>query len=177
LPGSGDGDGTARTPSSTGTTAADGEPAPPLDPAALAQACVGAPCDLDFSLAAERVGGQVGTGTVHVAADPFRVEVRAEGLGAPERWLRPGSAAAREGATVYGVYLSQGTDNPVGGLVCVLDAAFDCTGDELPGAAATYDRISILAVDDGDELPSITEGFDRMVATNAFAVPFAPRPG
>jgi hypothetical protein len=95
-------------------------------------------------------------------------------LGEPSRWLRPGSSAASVGAQVYGVYMSQGTDNPVGGLVCVLDEDFDCTGTDNPLPGATYDRVSILAVDEAGELPSITEGFDRMVATNSIAVPFAP---
>jgi hypothetical protein len=76
---------------------------------------------------------------------------------------------------VYAVYLSQGTDNPVGGLVCVLDDDFGCTGDEVPNPGVTYDRISILAVDDPDEFPPIAEGFDRLVATNSFEIPFAPR--
>jgi polyvinyl alcohol dehydrogenase (cytochrome) len=176
LPGSG-GAGTTDAPSIPSTTTGPDQPVAPIDPAALGQACVASPCALDFTLTAERVGGDVGSGTVQITADPFRVEVRAEGLGLPERWLRPGSAAARDGADVYGVYLSQGTDNPVGGLVCVLDAGDDCTAAEVPEAGATYDRISILAVDEAAELPSVTEGFDRMVTTNAFAVPFAPRPG
>jgi outer membrane protein assembly factor BamB len=158
------------------TTAAP-EPAGPLDPAALAQPCVAAPCPLGFDLSAERVAGAVGSGTVHVSAAPFRVEVRAEGLGPPERWLRPGSSAAAAGAEVYAVYLSQGTDNPVGGLVCVLDEHDDCTSTDIPDPGAPYDRISILAVADPGELPSITEGFDRLVTTNSFDVPFAPLGG
>jgi len=162
---------------SAAPTTATPEPAGPLDPAALAQPCVVAPCPLGFDLSAERVAGAVGSGTVHVSAAPFRVEVRAEGLGPPERWLRPGSAAAAAGAEVYAVYLSQGTDNPVGGLVCVLDEHDDCTSTDLPDPGATYDRISILAVADPGELPSITEGFDRLVTTNSFDVPFAPRGG
>jgi polyvinyl alcohol dehydrogenase (cytochrome) len=162
-----------RSPRTTGSPP-DTEP---LDPAALAQPCVAAACPLNFDLSTERVDGDVGSGTVHVTADPFRVEVRASGLGPPERWLRPGSAAATAGAEVYAVYLSQGTDNPVGGLVCVLDEGEDCTSTEVPEVGATYDRISILAVADPGELPSVTEGFDRLVTTNGFEVPFAPRPG
>ena len=71
--------------------------------------------------------------------------------------------------------MSQGTDNPVGGLACVLDENFDCTADEIPNPGTAYDRVSILAVDDPGEFPPIAEGFDRMAATNALEVPFAPR--
>jgi hypothetical protein len=170
-----DGDGDGATTTTADETTATTEPAGPLDPAALAQPCVADACALSFDLTADRVGGDVGSGTLRIEAEPFRVSVEADGLGEPQRWLRPGSAAAGVGAQVYGVYLSQGTDNPVGGLVCVLDDAFDCTGDENPLPGAKYDRISILAVDEAGELPSITEGFDRMVATNSITVPFAPR--
>jgi hypothetical protein len=72
------------------------------------------------------------------------------------------------------VYLSQGTDNPVGGLVCILDGADDCTGTENPAPGASYDRISILAVDDPETLPSITEGIDRIVTTNGLDIPVTP---
>jgi polyvinyl alcohol dehydrogenase (cytochrome) len=157
-------------PATTGTA-----PSGPVDSAALAQPCVAAPCPLDFTLTAERVGGQVGTGTLHITADPFRIVVDAEGLGDPNRWLRPGSAAADAGASVFAVFMSQGTDNPVGGLACVLDENFDCTSDEIPNPGTAYDRVSILAVDDPGEFPPIAEGFDRMAATNALEVPFAPR--
>jgi polyvinyl alcohol dehydrogenase (cytochrome) len=167
---------------STTATPADGtEPSGPIDPAALAQDCVAAPCQLDFTLTAERVGGQVGTGTLHLTAEPFRLVVEAEGLGDPARWLRPGSAAARAGASQFAVFMSQGTDDPVGGLACVLDGGPDgdltCATDEIPNPGTAYDRISILAVDDPGEFPPIAEGFDRMVTTNALDVPFAPRGG
>jgi polyvinyl alcohol dehydrogenase (cytochrome) len=158
--------------STTSTTLA--ESAEPIDPAALEQPCVAEPCPLSFELTGDRVGGDTGEGTVRIEARPFRVTVEAEGLGAPDRWLRPGSAAAGSGAQLYGVYLSEGTDNPVGGLVCVLDDDFDCTGTDNPLPGARFDRLSILAVDEAGELPSLTEGFDRMVATNSLAVPFAP---
>ena len=152
-------------------------PTGPVDAGALAQPCVAEPCALDFTLAAERVGGRVGTGTVRLEGDPFGLTVDADGLGEPERWLRPGSAAARAGATAYAVFLSAGTDDPVGGLACVLDEAFDCTTDEIPNPGTAYDRISILAVDEPGAFPPIAEGFDRMVATNTLTIPFAPRGG
>jgi polyvinyl alcohol dehydrogenase (cytochrome) len=163
---------TATEASTTASTQSG--PPPTSSPGASAQACVAAACPLDFTISAERVGGETGSGTVRIQLDPFRVEVRAAGLGSPGRWLRPGSPAASDGATAFGVYLSQGTDNPVGGLVCILDAADDCTGTDNPAPGASYDRISILAVDDPDTLPSITEGIDRIVTTNGLEIPVTP---
>jgi hypothetical protein len=154
------------------------KPPPPTrpNPQAAAQACVAGPCNLNFDLTKDRVANETGTGTVQVSLDPFRVAVQADGLGDPSRWLRPGSAAQQAGATTYAVYLSQGTDNPTGGLVCTLDADDDCTATKLPGRrGATYDRISILAVEDPKKLPSLAEGFDRLVTTNAIDIPITPK--
>jgi polyvinyl alcohol dehydrogenase (cytochrome) len=157
------------------TTTKPPPPTPP-NPQAAQQSCVASPCNLNFDLTRERVANETGSGSVQVSLDPFRVVVQAEGLGDPNRWLRPGSAAQRAGATTYAVYLSQGTDNPTGGLVCTLDANNDCTATKLPGRrGATYDRISILAVKDPKTLPSLSEGFDRLVTTNALEIPITPK--
>jgi hypothetical protein len=112
---------------------------------------------------------------VQITLDPFKIVIQAGGLGDPNRWLRSGSAAQRAGATTYGVYLSQGTDNPTGGLVCTLDANNGCTSTKLPIRGAMYDRISILAVKDPGKLPSLAEGFDRLVTTNALEVAITPK--
>jgi polyvinyl alcohol dehydrogenase (cytochrome) len=157
------------------TTTKPPPPTPP-NPQAAAQACVAAPCNLNFDLTKDRVASETGNGTVQVSLDQFKVAVQADGLGDPNRWLRPGSAAQQAGATTYAVYLSQGTDNPTGGLVCTLNADNDCTATKLPGRrGATYDRISILAVKDPKELPSLAEGFDRLVTTNAIDIPITPK--
>ena len=135
-------------------------------------------CPLNFDLTKDRVAGNTGTGTAQASLDPFKAVVQADGLGDPNRWLRPGSAAQTAGATTYAVYLSQGTDNPTGGLLCTLDANDDCTATKLPGrAGATYDRISILAVRDPKKLPSLAEGFDRLVTTNGLDIPITPKAG
>ena len=68
-------------------------------------------------------------------------------------------------------------DDP-GGLLCTLDANDDCTAAKLPGrAGATYDRVSILAVRDPKKLPSLAEGFDRLVTTNSLDIPITPKAG
>ncbi len=158
------------------TTTKPPPPPTPPNPQAAAQACVAGPCNLNFDLTKDRVANETGTGTVQVSLDPFRVAVQADGLDDPSRWLRPGSAAQQAGATTYAVYLSQGTDNPTGGLVCTLDADDDCTATKLPGRrGSTYDRISILAVKDPKKLPSLAEGFDRLVTTNAIDIPITPK--
>ena len=157
------------------TTTKPPPPTPP-NPAAAQQACIASPCPINFDLTRERVANDTGSGTVQITLDPFKVVVQADGLGDPTRWLRSGSAAQKAGATTFGVYLSQGTDNPAGGLVCTLDANNDCTSTKLPlRSGASYDRISILAVKDAKKLPSLVEGFDRLVTTNALEIPITPK--
>jgi hypothetical protein len=137
---------------------------------------VASPCPLNFDLTKDRVANETGSGTVQITLDPFKVVVQAEGLGDPNRWLRPGSSAQQAGAMSFAVYLSQGTDNPTGGLLCTLDANDDCTATKLPGRrGATYDRLSLLAVRDPRKLPSLAEGFDRLVTTNGLEIPITPR--
>jgi polyvinyl alcohol dehydrogenase (cytochrome) len=153
-------------------------PPTPPNPQAAQQGCVASACPLNFDLTKDRVADNTGTGTAQVLLDPFKAVVQADGLGDPNRWLRPGSAAQKAGATTYAVYLSQGTDNPAGGLLCTLDANDDCTATKLPSrAGATYDRISILAVRDPKKLPSLAEGFDRLVTTNGLDIPITPKAG
>ncbi|HMF84710.1 MAG TPA: PQQ-binding-like beta-propeller repeat protein [Acidimicrobiia bacterium] len=153
-------------------------PPTPPNPQAAQQSCVASPCPLNFDLTKDRVADDTGTGTVQVSLDPFKVVVQADDLGDPNRWLRPGSAAQKAGATNFAVYLSQGTDNPTGGLLCELDAGDDCVATKLPGRrGATYDRISILAVKDPRKLPSLAEGFDRLVTTNGLDIPITPKAG
>jgi hypothetical protein len=60
-------------------------------------------------------------------------------------------------------------------LVCTLNESFDCTGTKLAAKGASYDRISVLAVKDPRELPSLAEGFDRLVTTNAIEIPITPK--
>ena len=151
-------------------------PATRPNPQAAQQACVASPCPLNFDLTKDRVADATGSGTVQIKVKPFKVVVQADGLGDPNRWLRPGSAAQQAGARSFAVYLSQGTDNPTGGLLCTLDANDDCTATKLPGRrGATYDRLSILAVKDPKKLPSLAEGFDRLVTTNGLEIPITPK--
>ena len=48
---------------------------------------------------------------------------------------------------------------------------------EKRSAGATYDRVSILAVTDPKKLPSLAEGFDRLVTTNGLDIPITPKAG
>ena len=118
--------------------------------------------------------GRTPTAALQVTEDPFRLRVTTSGLGDPAQWVRPGSAAARAGATGFGVFMSESDDNPTGGLVCILGADGACTGTKVPRQGATYNRITIVAIK-GDTMPSLADGFDRLVTTQSFNPKLAPR--
>ena len=73
------------------------------------------------------------------------------------------------------MFLSERDDNPSGGLVCVLDADGDCTTRKILRPGTTYSRITVLAISDSTKLPEPAEGLDRMVTTQSFDPPLAPR--
>ena len=151
--------------SRTGTT---GPPPPsPTD-------CVEAPCAVPFQLKTPPAGTQP-TLTLSARIQPWRLTVETDGLGEPAAWLRPGSDSAKVGATRYGVFMSERDDNPTGGLVCVLDADGDCTTTKILQRGTTYNRITVLAITDSNKLPEPAEGLDRMVTTQSFSPPLAPR--
>jgi polyvinyl alcohol dehydrogenase (cytochrome) len=161
----------------TTTTGAEPEPEPEPTGSTLPpgpQQCVDTPCSVPFDLI-QPPAGLTPSMTLVVTRDPWRVEVKAQGLGAPAAWLRPGSSAANEGARAFAVFLSERDDNPQGGLLCVLDAQLSCTSSAIPRQGAAYSRITVLAVNDTSRLPSITEGVNRLVVTQAFNPPLRPR--
>jgi polyvinyl alcohol dehydrogenase (cytochrome) len=160
----------AKTPSTgTGSTT----PAP--------ESCTGTQYDIAFDLIKPPPGTNPKM-TFEISPDPWCFEVHLSGVGPPEAWLRAGSQAARDGATRYGAFISESDDNPQGGLLCVLDAGAEtsggsCTSSVIPRPGATYNRITILAITDSDELPSPTQGVSRLVATKSFNPPLAPVAG
>ena len=85
---------------------------------------------------------------MHLRPQPFRVEVRADDLGDPERVAPTGSPTADKGAVTYGVFVSD--DSLKGSLLCVLDADFDCVNETVarPTPDRSYNRISVLAIDE-----------------------------
>jgi polyvinyl alcohol dehydrogenase (cytochrome) len=137
------------------------------------QPCVGSPCDVAFNLV-QPPAGLTPRMQLRVELDPWRVDVKTEGLGDPLAWVRPGSPAAAAGATRFGVFMSERDDNPQGGLLCVLDAEGTCSTSRIPTPGATYNRLTILAITDSDELPSPAEGVNRLVVTRSFDPPLAP---
>ncbi len=151
--------------SSSGTTGA-----PPPSPSE----CVDAPCAVPFQLKTPPAGTQPSL-TLSIRIQPWRLQVDTEGLGEPAAWLRPGSQSAKVGATRYGVFMSERDDDPSGGLVCVLDADGDCTTTKILRRGTTYNRITVLAITDSTTLPEAAEGLDRMVTTQSFDPPLAPR--
>jgi outer membrane protein assembly factor BamB len=161
----------------TTTTAAPTTTAPRvgnlrLANAAGSQRCIGSPCPLPFNLKAPPAGLSP-TGTLEVMPDPFSVTIRTEGLGGPQQWVE-GGPAATEGATVFGLFISESDDNPVGGLLCILDANGACTADTLP-RLAPYNRITLLALRDADSPPKgAADGVPRLMTTISFDPPLTP---
>jgi len=160
-------------PGATSTTAASRGTLPPTpaappptapDPNAPAgPKCIGRPCTVSFTLKTPPAGTNPSM-TIHLGPDPFRIEVRADDLGDPNAWLRTGSPTAAKGAVAYAVFASD--DALKGSLLCVLDANFDCVNEVAPARVRpSYNRISILAIANTPELPSASEGFDRLVTT------------
>ena len=163
----------------TSTTTKRGKTKTPVTvttlPGAGDQPCVAAPCNVDFDLI-EPPAGLDPTLTLDIDLDPWRVKVTTTGLGDPEAWLRPGSNAARSGATRFGVFISESDDNPQGGLLCVLKDNGTCTSRKIPRVGASYNRITILAITDSNKLPTPQEGVNRLVVTRGFNPLLTPIP-
>jgi polyvinyl alcohol dehydrogenase (cytochrome) len=164
---------TVGSASSTSSTVPKGDTLPPTptappptapDPSALdTPRCIARPCALDFQLTTPPPGSTPAL-TVHLQPRPFRIEVRGDGLGKPDAWVRAGSSAAKKGAVTYGVFASD--DSLKGALLCVLDGNFDCVNEKMPAdLTSRYNRISVLAIANTPKLPSAAEGFDRLVTT------------
>ena len=132
--------------------------------------CIDEPCALTFALK-DPPPGTAPVGMLAITADPFSVAVTTEGLGDPGDWIREGSDAAVAGAVAYGVMISERDDEPNGGFLCVLDADTSCTGSFVPRPGASYNRISILALADVDEVPDAVDGFSRLVDSISFSPP------
>jgi polyvinyl alcohol dehydrogenase (cytochrome) len=133
--------------------------------------CVDTPCPMDFGLKSSPDAPNP-SGTLTLTADPFSVTVDTEGLGPMEGWLRPGSESADVGATVYGLFISD--DSLMGSVICILDDSGSCSGDSV--SPRTYNRITLLALEDPETIPTISDGFDRLVATLAFDPPMRLAP-
>lgn len=131
------------------------------------QDCVGAPCDVDFTLK-DPPARRTPTLTLQVDPDPLAITVTATDLGEPADWLGPEGPAHDAGATVFAVFISPRDDKPeLGSIVCILEDG-SCTGREIALRADRYTRISVVALADPDEPPSIQEGYDRLVTTHSF---------
>jgi outer membrane protein assembly factor BamB len=157
--------------SATTTTAAGSPPVTELEAQGLP--CQEQPCTIDFEINDPPAGTHPDL-TVQLQADPLRIVVEATDLGAPEDWVRAGSAASRAGATRFGVFISHADDDPFGGggLVCSWAEGEDgCTGESIPRFAPTYNRISVLAIVDEDTEPTLADGADRLVRTLSFEPP------
>jgi len=165
------GTGTEPTGTTPSTTAADEAAVTALGPRGLP--CTDAPCPIDFEINEPPPGTRPAL-FVQLVADPLAIEVTGSDLGAPEDWVRQGSAAARAGATRFGVFLSARDDDPFGGggLICSWAEGEDgCTGTAIPRYAASYNRLSVLAIVDETTEPTLSDGADRLVRTLSFDPP------
>jgi polyvinyl alcohol dehydrogenase (cytochrome) len=163
---------TRSSPSTTSTTTsarATGVVLQPTD-----QPCVGSPCDMfQAGITLRRPPDLRPTATLEVQTDPFRVTFQGSGLGRPDQWLQPDSPAAAVGATMFGLFISERDDNPVGGVLCILDESYRCSTDSLP-ARTSYNRITLLALAGADILPTPADGAARLLVTVSFDPPLTP---
>ena len=158
----------------TTTTAPTGPAVTALEP--VSQRCVGEPCDLSFEIKAPPAGTTPKI-TVQIQPDPLSIDVKASGLGKPAAWLREGSAAARDGAKVYGVIVSPRDDQPEeASLVCTFTENEDgCRSTRIAKPADKFTRLSVVALVDDTTLPTLQDGFDRLVTTQGFDIPLVPK--
>ena len=164
--GAGDGSTTTST-----TVAPDGDAVTALSPRQLS--CTDEPCLVDFGINDPPAGTNPAV-FVQFTADPLRIDVIGRDLGAPDDWVRQGSAALRVGATRFGVFLSARDDDPFGGggLVCSWAEGEDgCSGTAIPRYAPSYNRLSVLAIVDETTEPTLSDGADRLVRTLSFDPP------
>ena len=137
--------------------------------------CIDAPCDVGFDFKTPPPGTDPML-TLSIQTDPFQLTVTSSGLGDPAAWLREGSDAAAVGASAFGVLVSERDDRPSGGYLCVIEDDGGCIARTVPRPGASYNRISLLALDDTTAIPGPADGFDRLVASIGFNPPLQTEP-
>lgn len=158
-------------PAST-TTVPVGPPVTALQ--ASTQDCVGAPCDLTFTLK-DPPAGHHPTMSLEITPDPLRITVTTTDLGKPEEWLSADGPAHAEGAKVFAVFVTPRDDKPeLGSIVCILGTDGSCSGDSIALRADSYTRLSLVALADASSPPSVQEGYDRLVNTQSFEPALVP---
>lgn len=158
-------------PAST-TTLPEGPAVTALEPSD--QECVGAPCDVTFTLK-DPPAGLSPTMTLEITPSPLAITVETTGLGSPEQWLGEDGPAHEAGATVFAVFITPRDDKPeLGSIVCILDDDGSCTGNVIALRADSYTRLSLVALADETSPPSIQEGYDRLVTTHSFEPGLVP---
>jgi polyvinyl alcohol dehydrogenase (cytochrome) len=159
-------------PSTTTTTLPRGPAITALRPAP--QACVDEACDLDFTLK-DPPDGRTPKVTLRIDTDPLAITLTTSGLGPPEDWLAADGPAHDDGATVYALFMTPRDDKPeLGSVLCIVGDDGTCTTDRIRLPADRFTRISLLALADGDTLPTVQEGFDRLVTTHSFDPALVP---
>jgi len=160
----------------TSTTTSTLPEAPPVTAlAANTGRCIGSPCELDTTLKAPPPGTAPQL-SLEVTLDPVKISLSASGLGSPTAWLRSGSAAEKDGATLFGLYASPRDDQPqLGTIVCTFtDAEPGCSATSIRQADA-YTRFTVVALADATTPPTLQDGFDRLVTTLSVDPPLVPK--
>lgn len=159
-------------PATTTTTLPAGPAVTALE--ASPQDCVGAPCDVDFTLK-DPPKGRTPTMTLEIDPDPLRITIHTTDLGPPSAWLADDGPGHEAGATVYALFITPRDDKPeLGSILCVLDEDGSCSADRIRIPADSFTRISLLALADATSLPTVQEGYDRLVTTHALDPALVP---
>ena len=137
--------------------------------------CIGSPCALDTTLKAPPAGTSPKL-SLEVTVDPLSITLSASGLGPPKGWLRAGSAAEGDGATVFGLYASPRDDQPqLGTIVCTFtESEPGCSATSIRRADA-YTRFTVVALAGPNTPPTLQDGFDRLVTTLSVDPPLVPK--
>lgn len=136
--------------------------------------CIDSPCQLATRLK-EPPADTDPKLTLRITRSPLEVTLTATGLGEPAAWLREGSAAARAGATVFGLFASPRDDQPqLGTIVCTFRADEPGCSATSIGRADAYSRFTVVVLADATTAPTLQDGFDRLVTTQQFEPPLAP---
>ena len=104
--------------------------------------------------------------TLQITLDPWHVEMHADGLGRSDAWLRAGKPDKRRRARRASASSSpRATTTPKAACSACSTRAAPASTSKIPRKGATYNRITILAITDSNELPSPAEGVNRLVVT------------
>ena len=137
--------------------------------------CIGSPCPCHSPSSPCRPGSRPSGRSRSRPTRSASTIHASPGSASPSSGSTAGSPAAGEGATVFGLFISESDDNPVGGLLCILDAVGTCTG--RLAAPAGHLQPHHAARPEGRPRRSRppSDGLARLITTISFDPPLDPR--